>query len=157
MASQAGRSHCRLVPCAIDELRGQHFYWSLIDDLMAAKAGKGLGKGLDGLPAELASCIWGLLDGDGEARRRLMQTSPSVRVLFSPSVQSLHVSLLSPSSSLLSGLHKDIRVRKLTFSGEADQSEEQKDQLCNALSLVSKSPLFRRVVNLTLKVGPSRL
>jgi hypothetical protein len=121
---------------------------------MAAKAGKGLGKGLDGLPAELANCIWSLLDGDGEARRRLMQTSPSVRLLFSPSVQSLLVSLISPSSSLLRGLHKDIRVRKVTLFGEADHSEEQKDQLFTALSMVSKSPLFRGVVNLTLKVGP---
>jgi hypothetical protein len=67
------------------------------------------------------------------------------------------VSLANPSSSLLSGLHKDIRVRKLTLADKPDRpdrTEEQKDQLCAALSLVSKSQQFGRVVDLTLKVGP---
>jgi hypothetical protein len=123
---------------------------------MAAKEGKGLGKGcFNDLPTELANSIWGLLDGDGEARRMLMQSSPSVRMLFSPSVQSLRVSLASPSSSLLCGLHKDVRVRKLTLvdaADRADRTEEQKEQLYAALSLVSKSQQFRRVVDLTLEV-----
>jgi hypothetical protein len=119
--------------------------------------GKGLEKGcLDRLPAQLTDHIWGLLEGDAGARRRLMQTSSLIRVLFSSSVRSLRVSLDDPSSSLLRGLHKDIRVCKLTLADKADRSdrtEEQKDQLYAALSMVSRSQLFGRVVDLTLKVG----
>jgi hypothetical protein len=56
---------------------------------------------------------------------------------------------------VLAGLSRNIRARKLTLVGEAvsDQTEEQKDQLCAAVSVVSMSQLLRHVVDLTLKVG----
>jgi hypothetical protein len=127
--------------------------WSM--ESMAAKVGKGLGKGaLDALPSELAAEVWGLLDGDEEARRRLMQTSPSVREAFSPVVQSLRVSLASSSSSLLGGLHRGVCVRKLSLVSEldGDQTNVQKEQLQAGLSSLSKRHHFRRVVDLRLKV-----
>jgi hypothetical protein len=122
---------------------------------MAANSGKDLDKGtLDALPSELAAEIWGFLDNDEDTRRRLFQTSPSVREVFSPVVQSLRVSLASSSSSLLGGLHRRVRVRKLTLVVKpgADRTAVQKEQLQAALSTLSKSQCFRRVVQLQLKV-----
>jgi hypothetical protein len=125
---------------------------------IAAKVGKDLDKGaLDALPSELAAEIWGFLDNDEDTRRRLFQRSPSVREAFSPVVQSLRVSLASSSSSLLGGLHSGICVRKLTLVNDLDdnQTDVQKEQIQAALSLLPKTPHFRRVMDLQLKVRPA--